>query len=195
MLREARSDILRGSTVYELHDLLDLFPIVGHLKHNHVLVGVGAKVRLAGRREMQQDFAQHLIDKHVLSLGEGDMDVPQRLESRHDEALVFLVGLRWTVPWRRDAGRMENLLAVCGATGYDSFGSVGVESCHVAIGCLDKGVTYWRHFGGNLVQMSVKAGETIAADDWQTQGEGDFVYLYRSTVCMSLNLPLCLVNV
>lgn len=111
-LRKARGDVPCGSTVYELHDLLDLRSIVRHLKHDHILVGVAAKVRLAGRRQMEQDFARYLLNEHALFLGVPDPYVSHHLGSRHNEGLVFLAGPRWAVPRWRDAGRTDGLFAV-----------------------------------------------------------------------------------
>lgn len=153
MLCEASGEVPRGGTVDKLHDLPDQRPIVRHLEHDHVLVGVGPKVRLAGGREVQQDLARHLVDEHVLALGEADPDVPHHLEPGHHEALVLLVGLGRAVPWRGHAGRADDLSAVCCAGGYDPFGGVGVEACYVAVGCFDECVADWRHFGGETVEL------------------------------------------
>lgn len=153
MLGEASGEVSRGGTVDKLDDLLDQRPIVRHLEHDHVLVGIGPKVGLAGGREVQQDLARRLIDEHVLPLSEADPDVSHDLESGHDEGLVLLVGPGWAVPWRGNAGRADDLSAVCCAGGYDAFGGVGVEACYVAVGCFDESVADRGHFGGQMLKL------------------------------------------
>lgn len=49
---------------------------------------------------------------------------------------------------------MDGLFTVGCATSYDSFGSVGIETCYIAVGCLGEFVADRRHFG-RMIQVEL----------------------------------------
>lgn len=76
---------------------------------------------------------------------------------------------------------MDDSSAVCCAAGYDSFSSVCIETCYVAVSCVDEYITDRRHFGGDRVEMDISKRQQWKQNE--RRGGGGRMYLLLCTSC------------